>query len=532
MSQVLFYSKSCQSCDSFWELIDGQGWTIVLANDVLKFQIIYQYSDQIFHQLCLIQHINEKEKRMNQNKQYHNLLSRKDQVTISILESLSSNKQMTQAELIDSSKVSMKTVQKEIMRINNTHSGVTIEQSSKKLLQLRYHQQIPREYIYADVFNQSFEIRMIKNIFLSDEILTIEKLSERMFVSPSTLRRTIRLLNEALTSLDIQIATPKLRLVGDKKQLHYLLYYLMQERHGIPDGEVNTQKINLLIQYFKKVVSLKQQEELFKPFSGLLSEEDVFLLMAINWIIYQEEGLLPKLIIRDFEKAKEWLLFPYSNCLLIATFEELEKIESMYPAVQTLSLQLEGYLSGLTQVADISLDEDRLRLQLLNYLCILNEQPQFLKNTYDSFSQRICTDNLFFTQLKTYTKNYFPTFDSKQLAGIFTQVVLSLDTLDYSWPKFQKKIRTILYSNFGEQHGLFLKKLLEERYGRELQITYISNKKSFEEQLKKQTDTVDLILSTQRINNTLPYHIGLSHYPSTEEYDYLNQFVINFYQTN
>lgn len=102
---------------------------------------------------------------------------------------------VTIGELAHTLRIPSRTIRQSIGEINQYINPAKIESSQKFGIRLTYDAQLNSFYIYASIYKQSAHFLIIENICIH-RYATLAVLAEKLFISQSTLKRKIAVINQ------------------------------------------------------------------------------------------------------------------------------------------------------------------------------------------------------------------------------------------------------------------------------------------------------------------------------------------------
>ena len=152
---------------------------------------------------------------------------------LSLLETLYESGSFKIEELAEKMQLSGKTVSKDLIEAGYFISPIEIVNNSRGLYSLYIPENCSIDFLYSAFLKQSARISILEEIFFHDQ-LSFRDLSEKLFLSESTLKRTVSSMNEILSKFDIRIMTRPFRLEGYAPAIDNLFIILFTEKYQIP----------------------------------------------------------------------------------------------------------------------------------------------------------------------------------------------------------------------------------------------------------------------------------------------------------
>lgn len=164
-------------------------------------------------------------------------------------------------ELTELTKVTERTIQTDIDRINKTFPLISIESDSKSLIELKCSNNVGLESVYRKVMFISVEFTFLEYL-LTNPKQTINFYVEELSISESLLRQIINKWNKMFErrAMDVSISTfPSITIEGDERTIRQLFKQYMIEKYGgnFPRKFGEESSIKELITYAEKVLSIE-----------------------------------------------------------------------------------------------------------------------------------------------------------------------------------------------------------------------------------------------------------------------------------
>ena len=152
---------------------------------------------------------------------------------------------VTIGELANTLRIPSRTIRQSIGEINQYINPAKIESSQKFGIRLTYGSQLNSFYIYAAIYKQSSHFLIIENICLH-HYATLAVLAEKLFISQSTLKRKISVINQTLTKYGFWIDTKSVDIVGDEKKIRFFYYCYLLEKYDVLDLVIPEKELHLI----------------------------------------------------------------------------------------------------------------------------------------------------------------------------------------------------------------------------------------------------------------------------------------------
>ncbi|WP_225440860.1 helix-turn-helix domain-containing protein [Lacticaseibacillus rhamnosus] len=129
---------------------------------------------------------------------------------------------VTIKQVAEETRIPARTIRQNIGTINQYIAPAKIESSQRYGIRLAYDSAHNPLYIYAAIYRQSTRFLILEQIFLH-HYLSIAQFSEALFISESTLKRHMQVLNQILPHYGFHIDTQTLDIIGDEKKIHFFI---------------------------------------------------------------------------------------------------------------------------------------------------------------------------------------------------------------------------------------------------------------------------------------------------------------------
>lgn len=170
---------------------------------------------------------------------------------------------VTIGELAHTLRIPSRTIRQSIGEINQYINPAKIESSQKFGIRLTYDAQLNSFYIYASIYKQSAHFLIIENICIH-QYATLAVLAEKLFISQSTLKRKIAVINQTLEKYGFWIDTKSVDMVGDERKIRFFYYCYLLEKYDVLDLVAPEQELRvideLISEFFAQFPSLQGPE--------------------------------------------------------------------------------------------------------------------------------------------------------------------------------------------------------------------------------------------------------------------------------
>lgn len=152
---------------------------------------------------------------------------------------------MTINRVAEETRIPARTIRQNIGTINQYIAPAKIESSQRYGIRLTYDSAHNPLYIYSAIYRQSTRFLILEQIFLQ-HFLSIAQFSEALYISESTLKRHIQVLNQILPHYGFHIDTQSLDIIGDEKKIHFFYYIYFLERYWFIDDFLAQSELKLI----------------------------------------------------------------------------------------------------------------------------------------------------------------------------------------------------------------------------------------------------------------------------------------------
>lgn len=188
---------------------------------------------------------------------------------------------MTLEELAHQLNCSERTLKYDFKNFQETFSDFTIE-SSHHGVRLMFDNNKGLKNIYINIFDSSNAFKIIETIFFN-ETYSVTELAELLYISPSTLYRTIHQINESTQKYGFQIQTNPCKLTGKEEEIRFFYYQFFYEKYTIltwPYQQINCDIIDDLLYFFMDLTDLNADFAYYNV---------IKLMLFVNLYRYQNE---------------------------------------------------------------------------------------------------------------------------------------------------------------------------------------------------------------------------------------------------
>lgn len=160
-----------------------------------------------------------------------NILSEKDNNLLKILTTIYFQKGVLEDYLISQNAITRSKLNSLIDNLNKIIYPSEVRKGDK-FFHLYIHQNSSFDFCVSKILSQSLECAILEEIFF-ERNETYISLAEKLYVSESTVKRSIKLLNTSLELHDISIKTRPLRIEGDERSIRYFFILYFSSKYSL-----------------------------------------------------------------------------------------------------------------------------------------------------------------------------------------------------------------------------------------------------------------------------------------------------------
>lgn len=286
------------------------------------------------------------------------ILSKKELRVLQLLEMMAQGKKISPNQAAKKLHITTRTLQLDMEAINVTITPIEILKNEKNDLFLVIPPNYSMDYIYKAILKNSRNFTVLEKIFLSEDY-TIDTLSEKMFVSTSTLRRMIVHINTALNKEDIRITINPIKIIGNERKICNFFIYLISEKYTKDDKPFSRIQMKTIDQMFI-YISKKNDVKLNYPDIEKLRTWILVCLVRIK----HGHFIFPN---REFEIPMD--LSPLNDLILKNVFKQIFRIELNNRVIyQMFVIFLNGSFAfspkHLKEISEKSSEKEKLKVEI------------------------------------------------------------------------------------------------------------------------------------------------------------------------
>ena len=446
--------------------------------------------------------------------------------------------------LAEQLQLSGKTVAKDLTDVRSFITPAEIVNNSQGLYSLYIPESCSIDYLYAMFLFQSTRISLLETIFF-EENLSYRELSEKLFLSESTLKRTIASMNDVLIEYDIQIATRPFRLTGNEPAIENLFIILFTEKYRIPSKAFPAGKQAVTEQMLRYWMNQNQIELNYPDLNKII----LWMLVALH---RKRSEFSPETVNPNVVTGAESLEL-YDREIQSAfhiNFKMAPDNEKLWKSIQQIFKN--GYVLryDLLEKACEDFLPNRETLEctraILDFVSAELDVPvqNYEKLTIDLFNLINLARNLKLSQfiLNNKRKRFFldSTEPEKALFFVLVKALKEIQIKDYQWkesdiyelfyiltthwsnllPALRERVvkcRVGLFFDTDIEHAQYIKRLLLLRYSDQVDVSIISALSLIE--FQKKVQDFDLVITNLTQNTPVfPKILCISPMPTNEDW--------------
>lgn len=404
-------------------------------------------------------------------------------------------------------------------------------------------------YIFSCILSKSSEFNLIEELFFNENhsILT---LSNKLFMSESSIKRIIKKSNSVLKEYDICINSYPIKLVGNEQNICNLIIRIFEEKytnHTYPfDKNQQYALQELLLHNLKKdslnlnypdiervklivLVIMKRMQH------GHFQETDHSELPDMHWSVFN--NLLYKKIFKSVfhielsKKNISYLFAPFFRTQFAVNIDHLTQLRKDSPSVDQRVRKFKTLIQNISKHYSIEIEnEESLVFHVYNTNELTISFSHILYSKSKEFIEKLTLYNEEFSlyiQKELVKLDLSPSCQNYNSYALPYVLVSHWKNLAFQLQKNKDPIKVLLFFDSDIEHMEFIKELLSERFNHKLDIQ-IADVLVFKE-LKKRVKKYDLLITNiPGIELESIEIICMSMYPNSLDFYNINQFYRSF----
>lgn len=400
-------------------------------------------------------------------------------------------------------------------------------QTSVNGVRLLFSSNIGIEKIYQAALKDTSAFQLLEAL-MYDESKSLDEMAESLFISPSTLYRTIKKLNRSLSSFDLQVKMNPCRLAGSERNIRYFYSLYFLERYSYLEWPFETIDLAVFEQFLLLAASIAKVTLNFPDFVKLKYWTAIAMIRIRN-NHYTEiktssfSQLIPDLssyraFLKPFEQAFD---IPLNKETLEQLFRVFLKKEYAFsysslfqktqkdPLVKRSLTFLSKSLDELSEKSGIPLkNKEHLLLDIHNISYMVGQKR--LGTNFILYDQK----SFFIQMMKKQYSDFMRLIDSilsEYEAEIETEVneafhnellytlIIHWEGLVFELFKNKKVPKILIVSSFDLEHAKLLQDLVEVSFKDEISVDYWKEPQLSAEQLEE--SDYDIVITNFSIEN-------------------------------
>ncbi|MFD2307085.1 helix-turn-helix domain-containing protein [Enterococcus termitis] len=391
------------------------------------------------------------------------ILSPRTKRQLELLELLADNDWVTFTTVSDSLNVPIKTLKSDITELEALLAPTTIETSKKYGIRLATNLNFCKATIYQQFLKNSIEFQLIEKIFLHN-FSTIIDLADDLYISVSTIKRTVQRVNQHLQLEGFTINLKKMQLIGDPHSICNFMQHYFQERYGIAENLLAPAQLASLDQVGLEIIKQALPDrQSYTMYFSLLNQLRFYTYAVINLLQFNNENQLHDVPQKEFAILKDTHACEdfYAQFQLALTSENLntcfylffsdnylDSLESIHQLIKKdrqakLKFhKIKDLISEIEKKMDCECtDYENIFLQLYNLECMTHGRTYILYDQHKEFYLGIKNlyghfpiDILHSLQAIFYSNPYKEYMVYESISMLFTYWPSLLDCLEESSP--------------------------------------------------------------------------------------------------
>jgi len=410
------------------------------------------------------------------------LLSSHDLKMLIFLEELNRKRSRVSIKCLSSAlNIPIRTISAYIQEFNDYNLKITIS-SSNRGIQLEIPINTSFRCIHEEIYKRSLELSMIQQLFLSGG-QTTEELANTLFVSSSTIKRSIARVNHVLRSDNLSISSNKNILSGNEKKIRQLLGFFYVEKYA------NLEFLNDEEAYILRTLITQLFQELgVKIYKNQLAKYMRWMYINAYRLRFGHRVQLKMIkfttcsLIKDEAFCKKFyllfgiplnlinindMLYPVNNKFYFYSYNQMSKRLNYDLTIKKTFSLVEKTLENIARKLSVSLPDstkEMLLLDLMNVLHLRNYCTFILYNRREIFFFHLTEKypnvyNFFIPYLNRISENPLSIDEQNELLYI---LLTHWYELYARLPKIEKCVSIYIHVDTDLEHALFIKKEIEQ----------------------------------------------------------------------
>lgn len=450
-------------------------------------------------------------------------------------------------DISDYLKVPIRTIHSDIREINTYINPIYIK-SSPSGVRLTMPPNYSERFLYKKILEKSRRFKIIESVFMNEEE-TVESLSEKLYISVSSLKRMIKEINQVLIKEGFSIRGRPLSILGDEQKLIQFMSYYFNERYFFEEEFMTSHQKDLIIQLINNVLKETGKEIYFPNLKRISTRVYLSCIRLKNHhriptsqdIWFQNNILEDKDFCDDFFKAFritltneiiKQLFYIYSRENYIFNTKELNNLIHKNSYQKSLCQEITKVLENISIQLHIpqSQNVEKLLIDIFNIINIKNINCSNTFTLYDRREHFLSQLSVNYMYIGEIIKNHL----KENISLDFSEI--EWNELNYilltHWAELYEKIRFIeipvkvfLFIDTDIEHGSLIKKELETYSRYNIEVENIKNY-SNELLLGLSTDSI-LITNIPGLADVSCHTLCFGEFLSNKDWQEFNKMIEN-----
>lgn len=392
---------------------------------------------------------------------------------------------ITIGELSNQLTIPDRTIRQSIGEINEYIQPAKIESSYQRGIHLSYGVELNPLYIYSSIYKQSENFLILEEIFLHD-YSCLSVLAENLFISESTLKRKITVINSITQPYGFEIDPRKMDILGDEKKIYFFYYSYLIEKYGVLETLMSKNELmiinGLIDDFFSAYPQLKNpKREVYAYLNKIRTMLFIGLrrikrghLLKTSTEVEKYVRFMPSLAVRKkiksfyqidcSKKVLYHLFYCFFNPRYAWSIADLNRRAVKNPEVEKIRSALSSWLSAVERTEGlILLQKGPILLDLYNATSYINGSTKVL---YDPDEEFLANLNQYYEKFIGRTKQklaYFLTrqplkmyLDDSVIDSLLFMLITSWDHLQKQLERKAPRVKAGVFFNSSWEHNRFV----------------------------------------------------------------------------
>jgi hypothetical protein len=468
-----------------------------------------------------------------------NLLSSSFQRKLNLIDFLYSSPYKKTKDIKKYLNYNMNTFLNDVSELNNFIYPCEIIQTQNSEYFIFFPANTNIEYIYLTFLKEALEFRLLKALIDSTYTST-EQLAESLFVSNSTLKRTILRINKILDAdYGFKISTSPMTLIGDEEKIIAFIIIFLKEYYVTSSQLLTAPQEALLKQIFEQLTTtyywmadIDRDKFNFYVYSIILRfKQHSFFVNNKKSVLFDDI----KPAISELEKVfainvNESLIYTLESLLLgsryILSYEALVEQSAHNLFVKNQKIKIEALLSYLSDTFSIDCaHSSEIVLKLYNYTALTYAENYVLFPKYKYFLENLTQHFSYFYELIAPFIDNITSYTAMERSYEFIyQLVIHWPELQLALERLNPQMNVGIYFFTDIEHNQFMKTFFENYFAEKITIEILFTlENSFD---LNQSEDFDLLIT----NLPLPEGVHsdkiicCSLFPTSHQLDMINEY--------